>query len=376
MFLHHLKYDILSMLRTKALIIWLIIFPIVLGIFFKVAFGSVYEKEIKFDAVPAAVVEEEKDPYFAAAAKALSEGDDPFMELTYTDEKEALSLLKNGKVKGIIYAGGELRLSVAGSGSGETMLKVFADSYNAQRKVIVDTAENDPARLPKVIEALSQEISPATKVSVTDGNTDLYNQYFFNLLAMVALYGSLLGINITLYNQADLSPLSARKSCSPAHRFTGLLATLVSCILMETVCMTISVTFLRFVLDVDLGSHLGLVYLTSILGGILGVAIGFFIGACNSFSFNTKVGISMVFSMLACFLSGLMIGNIKPFIQQHCPIVNDINPAALISDSIYCLNICSDYRRFTIKIVTMAAMTAVLMILGLICTRRKKYASL
>jgi len=364
------------MLRTKALVIWLIIFPIVLGIFFKVAFGSVYEKEVKFDAVPAAVVEEEKDPYFAAAAKALSEGDDPFMELTYTDEKEALSLLKNGKVKGIIYAGGELRLSVAGSGSGETMLKVFADSYNAQRKVIVDTAENDPARLPKVIEALSQEISPATKVSVTDGNTDLYNQYFFNLLAMVALYGSLLGINITLYNQADLSPLSARKSCSPAHRFTGLLATLVSCILMETVCMTISVTFLHFVLDVDLGKHMGLVYLTSILGGILGVAIGFFIGACNSFSFNTKVGISMVFSMLACFLSGLMIGNIKPFIQQHCPIVNDINPAALISDSIYCLNICSDYRRFTIKIVTMAAMTAVLMILGLICTRRKKYASL
>ena len=376
MFLHHLKYDILSMLRTKALVIWLIIFPIVLGIFFKVAFGSVYEKEVKFDAVPAAVVEEEKDPYFAAAAKALSEGDAPFMELTYTDEKEALSLLKNGKVKGIIYAGGELRLSVAGSGSGETMLKVFADSYNAQRKVIVDTAENDPARLPKVIEALSQEISPATKVSVTDGNTDLYNQYFFNLLAMVALYGSLLGINITLYNQADLSPLSARKSCSPAHRFTGLLATLVSCILMETVCMTISVTFLHFVLDVDLGKHMGLVYLTSILGGILGVAIGFFIGACNSFSFNTKVGISMVFSMLACFLSGLMIGNIKPFIQQHCPIVNDINPAALISDSIYCLNICSDYRRFTIKIVTMAAMTAVLMILGLICTRRKKYASL
>ena len=376
MFLHHLKYDILSMLRTKALVIWLIIFPIVLGIFFKVAFGSVYEKEVKFDAVPAAVVEEEKDPYFAAAAKALSEGDDPFMELTYTDEKEALSLLKNGKVKGIIYASGELRLSVAGSGSGETMLKVFADSYNAQRKVIVDTAENDPARLPKVIEALSQEISPATKVSVTDGNTDLYNQYFFNLLAMVALYGSLLGINITLYNQADLSPLSARKSCSPAHRFTGLLATLVSCILMETVCMTISVTFLHFVLDVDLGKHMGLVYLTSILGGILGVAIGFFIGACNSFSFNTKVGISMVFSMLACFLSGLMIGNIKPFIQQHCPIVNDINPAALISDSIYCLNICSDYRRFTIKIVTMAAMTAVLMILGLICTRRKKYASL
>ena len=376
MFLHHLKYDILSMLRTKALVIWLIIFPIVLGIFFKVAFGSVYEKEVKFDAVPAAVVEEEKDPYFAAAAKALSEGDDPFMELTYTDEKEALSLLKNGKVKGIIYASGELRLSVAGSGSGETMLKVFADRYNAQRKVIVDTAENDPARLPKVIEALSQEISPATKVSVTDGNTDLYNQYFFNLLAMVALYGSLLGINITLYNQADLSPLSARKSCSPAHRFTGLLATLVSCILMETVCMTISVTFLHFVLDVDLGKHMGLVYLTSILGGILGVAIGFFIGACNSFSFNTKVGISMVFSMLACFLSGLMIGNIKPFIQQHCPIVNDINPAALISDSIYCLNICSDYRRFTIKIVTMAAMTAVLMILGLICTRRKKYASL
>ncbi|MBQ8960916.1 MAG: ABC transporter permease [Ruminococcus sp.] len=376
MFLHQLKYDLLSMLRTKAVIIWLIIFPIVLGIFFKIAFGSAYEKEIAFSAIPAAVVMEEEDPYFEAAAKAVTEGDDPFMELTYVSEDEALSQLREGEVKGIIYAEGELRLSVSGSGTSETLLKAFTDRYNAQRTVIIEAAEKDPSSLPKVMEALSQEVAPAEKVSVTDGNTDLYNQFFFNLLAMVALYGSLLGLNITLYNQADLSPLAARKSCSAAHKSTGLLASLTGSMLAETACMMISVTFLRFVLKVDLGPHLGLVYLTAVIGGILGVAIGFFVGASNSFSFPAKIGISMVVSMLLCFLSGLMVGNMKPLIQQHCPIVNALNPAALISDSIYCLNICSDYRRFTIKIVTMLIMTAVLMILGLFCTRRKKYASL
>ena len=84
----------------------------------------------------------------------------------------------------------------------------------------------------------------------------------------------------------------------------------------------------------------------------------------------------MAFSMLMCFLSGLMVGNIKAIIQQHLPIINKLNPAAVISDSIYCLDIYPDLSHFLTKLTTMVIMSAVLMIAGIAFTRRKKYASI
>lgn len=45
MFWHNLKYEVLSGLRVKDVLFWLILFPIVLATFFKIAFGSIYEKQ-------------------------------------------------------------------------------------------------------------------------------------------------------------------------------------------------------------------------------------------------------------------------------------------------------------------------------------------
>ena len=75
MFLHCLKYELKTSLRARDLIIWLILFPIVLGTLFKVAFGSIYEKNTLFRSIPAAVVETAENPYFRAAADAVSAGE-------------------------------------------------------------------------------------------------------------------------------------------------------------------------------------------------------------------------------------------------------------------------------------------------------------
>ena len=56
MFMHILKYELKGGLRSKDLIIWLILFPIILGTVFKVGFGSIYEKTEKFNSIPVAVV--------------------------------------------------------------------------------------------------------------------------------------------------------------------------------------------------------------------------------------------------------------------------------------------------------------------------------
>ena len=80
--------------------------------------------------------------------------------------------------------------------------------------------------------------------------------------------------------------------------------------------------------------------------------------------------------MTCCFLSGLMVGNIKADIAAFAPWINKINPAAIISDSFYCLNVYSDYSMYIEKIVSMLILIACFTIGGFLLTRRRKYASL
>lgn len=376
MFLHNLKYELLSAVRTKDMLLWLVLFPVVLGTLFHIAFGSIYEKNTKFSVIPAAVVSETEDAAFRMAAERVSGGDDPLFRVTYTDSDTALEMLKNGEVTGIFYTGEKVSLTVAGKGLAESILKTFADRYNADARILRDTAAEHPEAVPEVLSAMTAEVRACTEQSATEGNTDQFIQYFYNLIAMVALYGSLPGLHICEQNQANISALGARKCCSPARKSVSLAASLTATVLAQSVCMVICVTFQAFVLRVDFGDRLPLVYAAAVLAGCVGVALGFFVGSFGRISMEAKTGINLAVSMVCCFLSGLMIGNFKAVIAERAPWFNRINPAAIISDSFYCLNLYRDYGRFCEKICMMLFYTLLFAVLGICMTRRKKYASL
>ena len=376
MFLHNLKYELFSTLRVKDLIIWLILFPMFLGTVFKIAFGSIYEKVDSFSAIPCAVVEMQADPALHQVLDAVSDGADALLKVQYVSADEADALLRDDQVKGILKADGRLSLDVTGEGLEQTMLRSFAEQYNANRAVIMECAADDPAAVPAVVESMYAEWKPVTDLPLTDGNSDYTAVYFTNLLAMVAMFGSITGLHITIQNQGNLSKLGARKCCSPTPKSVSIGASLLGSMLVQAACMAIAVSFLHFVLKVDLGSRLGMIYLTAMLGGILGLAFGFCIGSVGRFQTGTKNGICFAVPMFCCFCSGLMVGNMKSIIDRIAPWFNRINPTALITDSLYYLNIDSDYRRWSRAALTMTVMTVVLIVLGFVMSRRKKYASL
>ena len=376
MFLHNLIYDMKTTVRAKDLIIWMVIFPIALGAFFKVAFDSIYDETTRFSTIDTAVVDEAGDSVFRAVAAGMADDEKPLLNITYATEEEALDLLKKEKVYGIIRTGDELTLSVAYSEIPQAVLKSFVEEYNLRRRITERAAENDPAAAAKTARAISEKVSTVVQVPLTEGNPDYMIQYFYNLLAMVAMFGCINGMHITEVNLANISALGARKSCSPSPRSISLCASLCSAYIIQTACMVLSVTYLAFVLKVDFGSRLVLVYLTSALGGMVGVSIGFLLGSMSFLGQKAKDAIAVAVTMLLCFFSGLMIENMKTNIEQTIPWFNKINPAAVISDSFYCLNIYSDYRRYSEKVITMAVLTVVFALLGFVCTRRKKYASL
>ncbi len=376
MFLHSLKYNFLNNIRQKDLVFWMMCFPIVLSTFFHLAFSNLYEKEEMFKEIPIVIVEIQSDETFRTVIDEFSTGESPLFNVQYTDEEKALDLLKNKKVQSIIYVDNKISLSVSGSGIKPSIIKSFVEQYEVQKTIISDTMVNNPQNVQFVIDTLSSEINCSENINLTGNNMDFYVQYFFNLIGMVALFGTMSGFHIAILNQGNLSAIGARKCISPTPKLRGIISSLISAYLVQVTCVFISTTYILFILKVDMGDDIAMVYLSGAIGALAGVALGFFIGSIGRMSEGVKNAITMSGTMFCCFLSGLMVGNMKAVVEAFCPIVNRINPAAVISDLFYCLAIYDDYKRYSQNVISLLIMTVIFTVAGFLLTRRTKYASI
>lgn len=375
MFFHCFKYGFLEAVRQKEIVFWVVIFPVVLGLLFKVAFGSVTEKT-KFDTIEVAVVVSDENEMFRNVMDGLSQGDEALFKTSYCKEKKALELLENKDVAGVIY-GDDLTVTVSQSGIEQTIIRQFLLEYKANSAVIMDTVKTNPQKLSEITSLMASEIKANSEIKLIDGDYDSMVSYFYNLIAMTALFGAYIGIFIPIRNQANISQLGARKSCSPVKKSVAVSASLCAGIFVQTICMIICVSYLRFVLGIDFGDRLVLVYLTAVFSGWVGVAMGFFVGSIGKMSDAAKIGLYTAVSLFLCFLSGLMVMNMKQSLEKiGLGWFNKINPAAVISDAFYCLNVYDDLKVFATKIITMAVTIVIFAVLGFIMTRKRKFKSL
>ena len=80
MFFREFKYALLTLLRSKELIFWTLVFPFALCTFMYMAFGNLFETTEKFDPIPTAVVQKGDNPAFAVMLGEISaKGDDQLL---------------------------------------------------------------------------------------------------------------------------------------------------------------------------------------------------------------------------------------------------------------------------------------------------------
>ena len=108
----------------------------------------------------------------------------------------------------------------------------------------------------------------------------------------------------------------------------------------------------------------------------MGITSGFFIGSFGRLSEGVKESIAVAYSLISCFLSGLMIHNMKSLIHIHCPLLDMINPAARLSDALYALKVYDNYERFNENILILLVMSVIFTLGGFLLGRRKQYASI
>lgn len=376
------KYALLRLMRNKANLFWILVFPIVLGCFFKIAFSNITASE-SFHTIPVAVVEGDNADAtaFHTMIEQLSEdSEDAMLSATFCDDKKARTLLEKGKVDGIFYTTDTVELAVnsdlSDASINQSILQSLLTQYYLNRDLIVQILTTNPGNIESLVDSIGQSVDTRKEVSLTRNNTDTYDQYFYNLIAMACLYTAMGGINLAINNSANLSSLAARKTIAPAKRAALIGTELLAIILFESLLNMVSFLFIVTVLGIHMTTHLGLALLTILISTTFSITFGMFLGCVGPKSEGGKTGLMFAVVMPLCFLSGLMMGTMRMVVEKYAPFVNRINPAALISDSFYALNNYDTLTRYTGNILTLLFMTVLFLIISILVTRRKTYASL
>lgn len=89
-----------------------------------------------------------------------------------------------------------------------------------------------------------------------------------------------------------------------------------------------------------------------------------------------REGLLVGSSLLMSFLAGLMFGNMKDIIAHYAPILNKVNPAALISDAFYSISVYENPARYLENLLLLALITAALTGVSFIQLGRDRYDSL
>lgn len=393
MFFHNFKYSLKTLLRNKGLIFWTFAFPIILGTLFNLAFSDIENKET-IDIIDIAIVNNEEfktDTYFTESFKVLSKKKEPnqLFNIKYTNLSTAQSLLKEKKITGyLLFENHEVKITVNDKGYNETILRFVVDELSSQKemletlttKEITDSYKsgNQNVNYEKIYQdTLNLINSTIPKLNnISNSNLSYTMIEYYTLLAMACLYGALIAMFVTNKKIANMSSAGKRTSVSPAHKKTLLLGSFLASYLVQLLGILILYLYTILVIKVDYGNNTFLVFLLLMAGSLAGLTLGVAISTILKSNENTKTGILISLTMLASFLSGMMGITMKYIIDTNIPILNKINPAAMITDGFYSLYYYSTLDRFYFNIISLLIFSVIMLFISYQGLRREKYDSI
>lgn len=424
--LHLMKYRLRLCLRDRSSMFWGLCFPLLLSTLFyftimqggkdtsvlepvKVAFVSCEaDSDGQADVDSADDSNGQADEDLQAGSDGQTDNgfsdfihglDGDTLQVTDMSGKKADHALRTGKVTGIFTDGDPCSLKIAGNDIEENVLKSLLNAYNRNADTVSTIKKEQAEKMAAAGEvgssagdgnSLAAGSSAGDDNSPADDNSHSYThtvtlgghsmdgnmQYFFALIAMTCLYGCFLGLNAALESRANLSPLGLRRSVTPTHKLRLVLSDMLVTFFMQTLNLLVLLLFLTRILGLDLGGSFGEILFVCAIGSMFGVSLGILTGSAGNWSEGVKIAILVSTCLILSFLAGLMVGDMKDIIEQHIPILNRINPAAVIADALYCLVIYEAPDRLHTDLILLGCMTAGFILLSFFAVRREHYDSL
>lgn len=394
MFIHNLKYSLKTLLKNKMLIFWTFAFPIILGTFFKMAFSNIENSE-KLDIIDIAIIENDEfnnNEVFKETFKTLSDesNNDRLFNTEYVDEEKAKEMLQNDEIIGYLIVKDEPEVIVNTSGINETVLKYVVEEI-AQSESIMENIipnkiqgaisgtvqfESYEALYKDIYNEITNMIKENNETNIEDvssSNLSYTMVEFYTLIAMACLYGGILGMVAINQNLPNMSNNGKRVAMSPTPKYKVVFSSVLASYIIQLIGIALLFVYTIFVLNVDYGTNLPLIILLAVVGCLAGLSLGVAVATIFKANDNLKTGIIISFTMLGCFLSGMMGITMKYIVDKNIPILNKLNPASMITDGLYSLYYYDTLDRYYFNIASLLIFASVMIGISMISLRRQKY---
>lgn len=376
---HVFVYRLKCLLRDKETMFWTLVFPLILAVFFNLAFSNLNKVET-FEAIELAVVENadlQNEPYLKTALEQASAGEKRLFDLTFVSRAEAEKLLQDNAVAGyLVVSGQQVKLFVNNTGLRQSIIKSFLDNYLQTAATVNTILRQGPRQPEKLLSGAGERRQYVTEVAASAAEPNSVLNYFYSLIAMACFFGGFFGLREINDIQANLSPLAARINVAPVHKLKAFLSSFCASLLLHLMEIFILLLFLRYALHVDFGPRSAYVVLTAIAGSVTGLFFGAFVSALSKKGENLKIAILLAVSLTGSFLAGMMFVDMKYIVVSRFPILAFLNPLNLLTDAFYSLYYYDTLTRY-LQNLTFLCVFALLFVTGTyFLIRRRKYASL
>ena len=391
MFFLNFKYTLKALIRNKGLVFWTLAFPIIMAIFFNMAFSNIESTE-SFDAIPVAIVSNEyyeNNDMLKSTIESLSDehGSNYVFNSKYVSEDEAKTLLNNDEVSGyVIFSEDGQKVVVNTNGVNQTIIKFVVeevvqsedtvDIIEEKVKEIFNNSESN-GWLKTLLSLFSlMRDNSANILDVSDSNMSYMMIEFYTLIAMTCLYGGIMGAVAINWCLANMSNVGKRLSMTPVSKIKLVLSSALAGYVVQLVGIILLLAFTAGVLKVNYGDRINEIILLSLVGSFAGITMGVAVTSAIKVSEGAKTGILIGFTMLGCFFAGMMGVSMKYIVDKNMPIINKLNPANMITDGFYSLYYYGTLDRYYSNITALLIFSGLMLVISILALRKQKYESI
>ena len=384
---HNYRYSLAVLIKNRGLVFWTIAFPLIMAVLFNLAMSDI-EKSDEFSRIDIAVVKSEdydKNFIFKNALDSLS-GSDGIFNITETDENSAAKLLDEKKIIGYLsFTGDDVGISVKSNGIYETIFCSIINEIKNESEMVIASgtdriyesmAEGNIAGIDyegifrEEAEKL-QNIDIAIK-DTSPANMSYVMIEYYSLIAMACIYSGLFSITLIGSKMPNISAVGKRCAVSPTGKLSSIAGSLLAGFTVQVfgLCLLFALLLL---LGADFGGHFLHLAVLSLVGVFAGLSSGVVVSVLIKTTEAAKTTILISITMAFCFLSGMMGISMKNIVDVNAPVINKINPVAMITDGLYALYFNGPGNRYYIDLLSLAVFSVIMLILSWSSLRRQKY---
>ena len=403
-------FYIKKLLRSKSILFWSLAFPIILGSLFYFAFSNIYGDQASKAMKIAIVGENAEDHPFTKVLQDLTyEDGSKMMNITFTDMDTATAMLdestkgdamakaifgsslekdedtsetsdstKTKRVIGVIEVGGEagVTLTIKENDMYQSILSGIVSAYRQKADFLTESAKQGEEAYAKAVAIVSEDIAYVVNKGVAGENKDPYVAYFYNLIAMMCMLSSSAALTMFVSVLPNETNTGLRIGASGVSRLKYDCAIFLALFTLQMVCTGIALIYLIPILGINFGGNAGMILLTTTIGNLMGLSLGYMVSHIGHFSYKKKDTILTIITLGGGAISGLYAIQLKAVVEAKAPIINRINPMSVITDAFYSLNIFGTGDRYLRAILTMIGLSVIFFIVGVLLGRRNQYESL